>query len=231
MIRRTSEGEQGHSGRARHAPARPAALRVSGPVEGFGVGEHAAQPGLVSAQDADLEVRLPFRPGRGDLVDGAELESEPAVVPRVAEQGDKRLAEASAAPRMACMSALPTPFCWRSGQPPSQPQPWAAWYPEAGAAGGLAPDHAGCPEPLAEKGPPAVMANAGQARCLVACVPVSDCRGQAGLGGVEGPPDIFVTYQRPGPWRVPLAGEVEQLGAEGRAFGYHPVTTAKLAAQ
>lgn len=37
------------------------ALRVSGPVEGFGVGEHAAQPGLISAQDADLEVRLPFR--------------------------------------------------------------------------------------------------------------------------------------------------------------------------
>src|SRR5882672_5368490 len=52
---------------------------------------------------------------------------------------------------------------------------------------------------------------------LVACVPVSDCRGQAGLRGVEGPPDIFVKYQRPGPWRVPLAGEVEQLGAEGRA--------------
>src|SRR6266487_804928 len=100
MIRRTSEGEQGHSGRARHALARPAgdagrgipdvalriALRVSGPVEGFGVGEHAAQPGLISAQDADLEVRLSFRPGRRDLVDGAELEPEPAVVPRVAEQ-------------------------------------------------------------------------------------------------------------------------------------------------
>ena len=72
MIWRTSEGEQGHSGRAQHAPARPAgdagrgipdvvlrtALRVSGPVEGFGVGEHAAQPGLILAQDADLEVRL-----------------------------------------------------------------------------------------------------------------------------------------------------------------------------
>src|SRR6185312_3138858 len=28
-------------------------------------------------------------PGRGDLVDGAELESEPAVVPRVAQQGDQ----------------------------------------------------------------------------------------------------------------------------------------------
>ena len=66
---------------------------ASGPVEGFGVGEHAAQPGLVFAQDADLEVRLPFRPGRGDLVDGAELESEPAVVRRVAEQRDQRLAE------------------------------------------------------------------------------------------------------------------------------------------
>jgi hypothetical protein len=37
------------------------ALRVSGPVEGFGVREHAAQTGLISAQDADLEVRLPFR--------------------------------------------------------------------------------------------------------------------------------------------------------------------------
>src|SRR5438034_541097 len=99
MIRRTSEGEQGHSGQARHAPACPAgtlagipdvalriALRVSGPVEGFGVGERAAQPGLVCAQDADLEVRLPFRPGRGDLVGGAELESEPSIVPRVAEQ-------------------------------------------------------------------------------------------------------------------------------------------------
>src|SRR2546429_7133599 len=44
------------------------ALRFSGPVEGFGVGEHAAQPGLIFAQDADLEVRLPFRPGRRDLV-------------------------------------------------------------------------------------------------------------------------------------------------------------------
>src|SRR5206468_7142081 len=65
----------------------------SGPVEGFGVGEHAAQPGLISAQDADLEVRLPFRFGRGDLVDGAELESEPAVVGRVAEQRGQRLAE------------------------------------------------------------------------------------------------------------------------------------------
>ena len=56
------------------------ALRVSGPVEGFGVGEHAAEPGLIPAQDADLEVRLPFRLGRGDLVGGAEVESEPAVV-------------------------------------------------------------------------------------------------------------------------------------------------------
>src|SRR5258707_10611633 len=65
----------------------------SGPVEGFGVGEHAAQPGLIPAQDADLEVRLPFRIGRGDLVDGAELEAEAAVVPRVAEQGGQRLAE------------------------------------------------------------------------------------------------------------------------------------------
>jgi hypothetical protein len=49
--------------------------------------------GLVSAQDADLEVRLPFRLGRGDLVDAAELESEPAVVRRVAEQGGQWLAE------------------------------------------------------------------------------------------------------------------------------------------
>jgi hypothetical protein len=40
-----------------------------GPVEGVGVDEHAAQPGLISARDADLEVRLPFRPGRGDLTD------------------------------------------------------------------------------------------------------------------------------------------------------------------
>src|SRR5712671_903993 len=78
------------------APVRTAlrtALRVSGPVEGFGVGEHAAQPGLVPAQDADLEVRLPFRPGWRDLAGGAELEAEPAVVPRVAEQGGQRLAE------------------------------------------------------------------------------------------------------------------------------------------
>jgi hypothetical protein len=37
--------------------------RGSGPVEGLGVGEHAAQPGLVAAQDADLEVRLPLRLG------------------------------------------------------------------------------------------------------------------------------------------------------------------------
>src|SRR5256884_1966712 len=69
------------------------ALRFSGSVEGFGVGEHAAQPGLIFAQDADLEVRLPFRPGRRDLVDSAELEPEPAVVPRVAEQRGQRLAE------------------------------------------------------------------------------------------------------------------------------------------
>ena len=38
--------------------------RGLGPVEGFGVGEHAAQPGLIPAQDADLEVRPPFRLGR-----------------------------------------------------------------------------------------------------------------------------------------------------------------------
>src|ERR1700761_7570322 len=64
------------------------AFRVSGPVGGLGVGRHAAQPGLIFAQDADLEVRLPVRHGRSDLVDGAELEAEPAVVGRVAEQGD-----------------------------------------------------------------------------------------------------------------------------------------------
>ena len=46
---------------------------TSGPVEGFGVGEHAVQPVMVPAQDADLEMRLTLRPGRGDLVDGAEL--------------------------------------------------------------------------------------------------------------------------------------------------------------
>jgi hypothetical protein len=38
-------------------------------------------------------VRLPFRPGRGDLVDAAELESEPAVVGRIAEQRGQWLAE------------------------------------------------------------------------------------------------------------------------------------------
>jgi hypothetical protein len=37
-------------------------------------------------------VRLPLRPGRGDLVDGAELEAEPAVVRRVAEQRGQWLA-------------------------------------------------------------------------------------------------------------------------------------------
>jgi hypothetical protein len=51
------------------------------------------QPGLISAQDADLEVRLPFRPGRRDLAGGAEHESEPAVVPRVAQQRGEWLAE------------------------------------------------------------------------------------------------------------------------------------------
>src|SRR4029077_15188290 len=60
---------------ARHALAWPAALHGSGPVEGFGVGEHAAQPGLIFAQDADLEVRLPFRPGRGALGGGGGCES------------------------------------------------------------------------------------------------------------------------------------------------------------
>jgi hypothetical protein len=48
---------------------------------------------MVRAQDADLEVRLPVRLGRNDLVDGAELESEPAIVGRVAEQRGQRLAE------------------------------------------------------------------------------------------------------------------------------------------
>src|SRR4029077_18537894 len=69
--------------------APPSATRArdwSGPVEGFGVGEWAAQPGMVRAQDADLEVRLPVRHRRGDLVDRAELEAEPAVVGRGAEQ-------------------------------------------------------------------------------------------------------------------------------------------------
>ena len=79
-------------------------MRVSGPVEGFGVGEQAAEPGLICAQDADLEVRLPLRPGRGDLVDGAELEPEPAVVRRVAEQRDQRLAEGATGFRPALMA-------------------------------------------------------------------------------------------------------------------------------
>ena len=65
----------------------------SGAVEGFAVGERATQPGLVLVEDADLEVRLPFRPRRGDLVDGAELESEPVVIGRVAEERHQRLAE------------------------------------------------------------------------------------------------------------------------------------------
>ncbi len=60
--------------------------RVSGPVEWFGVGERAAQPGLVPGQDADLEVRLPFRLGRGDLAGGAEPcdagIGEPGILPR-----------------------------------------------------------------------------------------------------------------------------------------------------
>ena len=38
-------------------------------------------------------MRLPFRPGRDDLVDAAELEPEPAVVRRVAEQRGQRLSE------------------------------------------------------------------------------------------------------------------------------------------
>src|SRR5712691_4974443 len=64
----------------------------SGPVEGLGVGEGAAQPGLVAAQDADLEVRLPLGYGRLDLVISGKPEAETAVVGRVAEQGDQRLA-------------------------------------------------------------------------------------------------------------------------------------------
>src|SRR6266511_6302427 len=76
------------------SPSRPPGDGLgSGAVEGFGVGERAAQPGMVRAQDADLEVRLPLRLGRSDVVGGAELESEPAVVGRVAEQRGQRLAE------------------------------------------------------------------------------------------------------------------------------------------
>jgi hypothetical protein len=33
-------------------------LRVSGPVEGFGVGEHAAQPWLISADDVGVALGL-----------------------------------------------------------------------------------------------------------------------------------------------------------------------------
>src|SRR5712691_8065637 len=80
-----AEGFFGRLGGRRH--------RVSGPVEGFGVGERAAQPGLVAGQDSDLEVRLPLRPRRRDLVDGAGPESEPAVVGGIAEQRDQRFAE------------------------------------------------------------------------------------------------------------------------------------------
>jgi hypothetical protein len=44
--------------------------------------------------------------------------------------------------------------------------------PRSRAAGGLALDPAGGPEPLAEKCPPAVTANAGKARCFAAQVAV-----------------------------------------------------------
>ena len=67
--------------------------RGSGAVERFGIGEHAAHPGVVLGKNADLKVRPPLRPWRSDLVDGAELESEPSVVGRVAEQRDQRLTE------------------------------------------------------------------------------------------------------------------------------------------
>src|SRR5947207_2044712 len=58
-----------------------------------GPGGHGYEANPVGGGGGDLEVRLPLRPGRGDLVGDAELESEPAVVGRVAEQGDQRLAE------------------------------------------------------------------------------------------------------------------------------------------
>lgn len=48
-------------------------------------------------------------------------------------------------------------------------------------------------------------------------MPVSDRRTQPGLRSIEGPPDILVKHKRPGPERVSVAREVEQLGSEGRA--------------
>jgi 3-oxoacyl-[acyl-carrier protein] reductase len=63
------------------------------PVEGPGVAERPAHRGPVGRQRPDLEVRLPARHGRGDLVVAARPEPEPPVVARVAQQRHQRLAQ------------------------------------------------------------------------------------------------------------------------------------------
>jgi 3-oxoacyl-[acyl-carrier protein] reductase len=63
------------------------------PVERLGEAERPAHLGPVRGQQPDLEVRLPAGDGRGDLVLPAQPESEPPVIPGVAEQRHQRLAE------------------------------------------------------------------------------------------------------------------------------------------
>ena len=64
-----------------------------GPVERLGVAERAAHRWPVGRQQPDLEVRLPVGHRWGDLVVAAKPESEPAVVPGIAEQRHQRLAQ------------------------------------------------------------------------------------------------------------------------------------------
>jgi len=52
---------------------------------------------------------------------------------------------------------------------------------------------------------------------LIGGVAVLDRGAQSGRRVIKRAPDVVIEYQRPGPQRVPVAGEVEQLAAEGRA--------------
>jgi 3-oxoacyl-[acyl-carrier protein] reductase len=65
----------------------------SDPVERLGEAERPAYLGPVPGQHPDLEDRLPLGHRRGDLFFPAQPEPEPPVVPRVADQRHKRLAE------------------------------------------------------------------------------------------------------------------------------------------
>ena len=154
MIRRTSEGEQGHSGHARHAPAWPAALRVSGPVEGFGVGEHAAQPGLVTGRD----VRRPTRTGSAAPA-GRDQHASPGAWTRMRVRATRKTAPTAGRPQ----PVRRPPGLARGGSRPSRGPALSRCTAPQGRPARTATAAAGGPGHRAA--PPGPAAGSGTRRC------------------------------------------------------------------